>query len=443
MARITINGERAQLAVRAYVDPALWDVRTGLAAGRSAAASELNEKLLLIRRRIERCYETLLARQAAVTPALVREMYFGNDRQQETLLAFFRQHNEEFGRMVGVSRSKSSYYKYRSVYRLLAAYVRERCRRADIPFRELDKRFLAGFHQYIARESPHKKNTAWVYMIAFKHILMLARSRDLLSADLFAGYRLRSEFVARDYLTETEIRRLMLLAPTDRTQRLVLDAFLFSCFTGLSYIDIRQLKPANIRYTQGQLWIGTTRRKTGSEVYVRLFAVPNAILSRYLTDAADEPIFAPAEQRLVQRLPAPAAPRGGNRAPDHLPCRAPHVRHDDHAVAGCRHRDHQQAAGPSEHPHHADLRRRHPRQGSKGTWSGSPGSSTPAIVSDHLYIWEYRVSGTFQGCRRASGKAFRTHRRMPAPGKRPNVPLQFVIARGGTPKIVIGCRLYL
>ena len=78
--------------------------------------------------------------------------------------------------MVGVSRSKSSYYKYRSVYRLLAAYVRERCRRADIPFRELDKRFLAGFHQYIARESPHKKNTAWVYMIAFKHILMLARS---------------------------------------------------------------------------------------------------------------------------------------------------------------------------------------------------------------------------------------------------------------------------
>ena len=35
MARITINGERAQLAVRAYVDPALWDVRTGLAAGRS------------------------------------------------------------------------------------------------------------------------------------------------------------------------------------------------------------------------------------------------------------------------------------------------------------------------------------------------------------------------------------------------------------------------
>ena len=320
-------------------------------------------------------------------------MYFGNDRQQETLLAFFRQHNEEFGRMVGVSRSKSSYYKYRSVYRLLAAYVRERCRRADIPFRELDKRFLAGFHQYIARESPHKKNTAWVYMIAFKHILMLARSRDLLSADLFAGYRLRSEFVARDYLTETEIRRLMLLAPTDRTQRLVLDAFLFSCFTGLSYIDIRQLKPANIRYTQGQLWIGTTRRKTGSEVYVRLFAVPNAILSRYLTDAADEPIFAlpsngwgniclerimslagiPRHIRRESCARSPSMSRA-TRSPRRSRCRRVSP---SRPSASCW------AIGTSAPRRFTPPS---PTPSSKGTWSGSPGSSTPAIVSDHLYI---------------------------------------------------------
>ena len=292
MGRITINGQRTQFSTRLSVTPLSWDTAQGRVAGRSSMAVRINEQLANIRFHIERCYNTLFYEQAFVTPVMVKEMYFGGNHKQETVVAFFKQHNDEFRRMVGVSRSKSSYYKYRSVYRLLAAYVRERCRRADIPFRELDKRFLAGFHQYIARESPHKKNTAWVYMIAFKHILMLARSRDLLSADLFAGYRLRSEFVARDYLTETEIRRLMLLAPTDRTQRLVLDAFLFSCFTGLSYIDIRQLKPANIRYTQGQLWIGTTRRKTGSEVYVRLFAVPNAILSRYLTDAADEPIFA-------------------------------------------------------------------------------------------------------------------------------------------------------
>ena len=140
MARITINGERAQLAVRAYVDPALWDVRTGLAAGRSAAASELNEKLLLVRRRIERCYERRWSGRP-VTPALVRGNVFRERPAAGDAAGIFpAKTTREFGRMVGVSRSKSSYYKYRSVYRLLAAYVRGR-RRADIPFRELDNVF--------------------------------------------------------------------------------------------------------------------------------------------------------------------------------------------------------------------------------------------------------------------------------------------------------------
>ena len=42
---------------------------------------------------------------------MVKEMYFGNDQRNETLLAFFRHHNEEFSRMVGISRS--AFYKYK------------------------------------------------------------------------------------------------------------------------------------------------------------------------------------------------------------------------------------------------------------------------------------------------------------------------------------------
>ena len=39
---------------------------------------------------------------------MVKEMYFGANLRQETVLAFFRQHNEEFNRMVGISRSKAT-----------------------------------------------------------------------------------------------------------------------------------------------------------------------------------------------------------------------------------------------------------------------------------------------------------------------------------------------
>ena len=110
MGRITINGERTQFSTRLSVAPEHWDVGMGRVAGRSNAAGRINEQLSNIHYHIERCYNKLFYEQSFVTP-MVKEMYFGANLRQETVLAFFRQHNEEFNRMVGISRS--SFYKYK------------------------------------------------------------------------------------------------------------------------------------------------------------------------------------------------------------------------------------------------------------------------------------------------------------------------------------------
>lgn len=291
MGRITINGDRTQFSTRLSVAPALWDVGMGRVAGRSNVAVRINEQLSNINYHIERCYNTLFYEQTFVTPVMVKEMYFGANHRSETILAFFRQHNEEFNRMVGVNRSKTTYYKYRCVCRHLADYIQDKYNRKDLMFKELDREFLTGFHSYIAKECAYKKNTTWIYMIALKHVLMLARSKGFLAKDLFANYKLHSEFVARNYLSMQEINKLMRYESDDATLQLVRDAFLFSCFTGLSFIDIQELTPQNIQQMNKQLWISTTRRKTGSEVNVRLFAVPYNILQKYMPASRNERIF--------------------------------------------------------------------------------------------------------------------------------------------------------
>lgn len=128
-------------------------------------------------------------------------------------------------------------------------------------------------------------------MIALKHILMLARSKGYMDKDIFANYKLQSEFVTRNYLTMDEINRMMQYENEDVTLQLVRDTFLFSCFTGLSYVDIRDLEPQNIQEINKQLWINTTRRKTGSEVNVRLFTVPYNILLKYMPASGSGRIF--------------------------------------------------------------------------------------------------------------------------------------------------------
>ena len=209
MGRITINGQRTQFSTRLSVTPASWDTAQGRVCGRSNMAVQINEKLANIRFHIERCYNKLFYEQAFVTPVMVKEMYFGGNHKQETVVAFFKQHNDEFKRMVGVSRSMTTYYKYRCVCRHLADFVWDKYNRKDLMFKELNREFLTGFHSYIAQECAHKKNTTWIYMIALKHILMLARSKGYMNKDLFANYKLQSEFVTRNYLSMSEINKLM------------------------------------------------------------------------------------------------------------------------------------------------------------------------------------------------------------------------------------------
>lgn len=281
MGRITIRGERTQFATHHSVDPALWDVASGRVAGRTAEAQRINDCLARIRYRIEECYHVQLGRQQSLSSQSVKEAFLGIGRQQPGLIDFFRRHNEEFRLMVGVSRSRSTYYKYRCVCRHLETYVGEQYRRTDLKFGEVDRVFLQGFHAWIARRCSARKNTARIYLIALKHIFQLAREQGYLHGDPFANYKLGSEFVARNYLSIGELNRMIELSLPTSTLQLVRDAFVFCCFTGLSYVDVCSLTWDDIRRDSGRMWISMRRRKTGSEVNVRLFSIPQSILHKY------------------------------------------------------------------------------------------------------------------------------------------------------------------
>lgn len=301
--RITIDKQREQLPTRLHVQPAQWDRIRSRVAGRGSEAELVNQALVRLRYRIERCYHTLCYDHPTVTAGMLKQQLLGRSARQEQLLAFFARHNEEFLQMVGVSRSRSTYYKYESVRKLLAHYIRERYERTDVRFTEVDRKFLVGFHTYILDDNRRRKNTACIYLVALKHILHLARESGCPVGDPFANYRIRGETARRNYMTLEEVRRLSRTPVPDGTRRLIRDAFLFSCFTGLSYVDLKQLRYDDVRRIDGEYWLSLHRQKTGTAVEVRLFDVPLSIFLRY-ADAreGDRPFPLPCNSWCNERL---------------------------------------------------------------------------------------------------------------------------------------------
>jgi len=65
----------------------------------------------------------------------------------------------------------------------------------------------------------------------------------------------------------------------------VRDFFVFSCYTGLAYIDVTELKPQNIiGGIDGTKWIKTSRAKTDTSVNVPLLKPALIILEKYLSE---------------------------------------------------------------------------------------------------------------------------------------------------------------
>ena len=100
--------------------------------------------------------------------------------------------------------------------------------------------------------------------------------------DPFASYKIRLEKVDRGYLTEDEIKIILKKKMVSERLEHVRDLFVFSCFCGLAYSDVANLRQENIQKSfDGNLWIITKRVKTNTDVNVPLLDIPKMILKKY------------------------------------------------------------------------------------------------------------------------------------------------------------------
>lgn len=123
-----------------------------------------------------------------VTAAKLKDAYLGIGIKQETLLKLFEQHNSEFLKKVGHSRSAGTYARYRTVCKHIREFLPQAYHRDDIPLKELNLTFINDFEYYLRKEKECRTNTVWGYMIVLKHIISIARNSGVLPFNPFAGY---------------------------------------------------------------------------------------------------------------------------------------------------------------------------------------------------------------------------------------------------------------
>ena len=87
----------------------------------------------------------------------------------------------------------------------------------------------------------------------------------------------------RQFLDEEELEQLESTKMGNERLERIRDCFVFSCYTGLSYVDVKELNRDNIvKGIDGNHWISTKREKTDKPVKVPLLPKAQEILEKYM-----------------------------------------------------------------------------------------------------------------------------------------------------------------
>jgi integrase len=93
--------------------------------------------------------------------------------------------------------------------------------------------------------------------------------------------RKRPRYTDRKYLSQEELTQIEQKDFSVPRLQQVKDMFLFSCYTGLAYSDLAELKPENIVEEHGKEFIKTHRIKTDERALVLLLSKAKTLLKKY------------------------------------------------------------------------------------------------------------------------------------------------------------------
>lgn len=282
MGRITVDGQSTQFSTKLEVRPEAWDIKNHKVKGKGGVAEQTNRLLDGISSRLYQIYRDIQERDLYVTAEKVKNTFLGFTIKEHTLLKMFDQEIREIEESLGVTTSLNTLKRYRTTRDHLAEFVKTKYRVSDCSLLEIDHKFLTDWERFLRINCQCNVNTTGKYLQRLRRMILIARNNGWIQSDPFINYKIHFEAVDRGYLTKKELSTIMQKEfPCDRLTA-VRDIFIFSCFSGLSYVDVQKLTLGDIETGfDGKLWIITRRAKTNVDVRIPLLDIPIRILEKY------------------------------------------------------------------------------------------------------------------------------------------------------------------
>ena len=283
--RITINGQRLELTLSYTVDPKLWDSNKSCVKGNSSKANEINDYLESERLRAYQVYTKMITSGELINLDIFKNILSGNDICKKTLLEILNEHNDNCKLLEGKDYTLSTISRYLTSTRYIAEFINTKYNKKDMYLTELNNIFISDFDLYLKTVKNCQQNSAIKHLKLLKKVVRVALANDWIKKDPFINFRFKLETIDKEFLTEEELNIIITKKFTIKRVETVRDIFIFCCFTGLAFIDVKQLSKEHIvSGKDGEMWIRKPRQKSKNMCNIPLLEIPLQMIKKYQDD---------------------------------------------------------------------------------------------------------------------------------------------------------------
>jgi len=280
--RITVDGRRKEVSAGRDCEPSRWNSHAGRGIGTKEETRALNTYLDSLQNKVKNAQQLLIDSGKNVTVESLRDQFTGRSEKSRYLMQLLGEHNAKVKALIGNGFEANTLKGYKTSEKHLAGFLQKEYGKTDIEINQLNYAFITGFEFYLKAECKCSGVSAAKYIKHLKKIVNNCLANSWLKQNPFINFKSTAKARERTFLTQQELDAITNKRLTIERLQQVRDIFVFCCYTGLSYADVKKLKRSEIGIgMDGDKWIFTNRQKTDTSSRIPLLPVALEILSRY------------------------------------------------------------------------------------------------------------------------------------------------------------------
>ncbi|MBB6237797.1 site-specific recombinase XerD [Pedobacter sp. AK013] len=280
--RITVNGIPKEVSTNRNCDPSRWNSKANRASGTKEEFKTLNSYLDALQHKVMNIHLELMKTGADISSEVIKQKFLGKDIERRMLIEQFSDHNQKMEALLGNGFKQNTLKGYKTTSTHISQYLEKEYKTSDIDIRLVDHAFVVGLEFYLRSVAACSAVTTAKYIKNFRKIINLCLAHRWLTENPFLLYKTKVKAKEKEFLTKSELERIE--RKDFKIERLqhVRDIFVFCCYTGLSYIDVKQLRTSDIATgVDGKLWVLTSREKTDINSNIPLLPDALNIINKY------------------------------------------------------------------------------------------------------------------------------------------------------------------